>query len=515
MMEELEQKYDELRTVIETLPVNTKYNRKRKVECIDDEIKHDKEIISLIEKEVEERLAPLRGLGVNTNIKKMEEEIEKCNIINEWNPYNTPYEKMHLDYYLYQLHRYYKEDLDALNECIKRIIESFKKVEIELKPEEFNYNVDAKEYMSFLLTEHTKEEIKECFESIYWKNSDLIKIIELNFKSIYLKYEKKIVKYYVARHEEFLKSHTDEEIHEMRLKLSNELRNLEGTDPYQNLSKFVDYTYLLKDFSEVEFDRRKSLYFSDENYNLDNLLKIDSSLEEYDILIKYNYLLKDMRARLEKKEEYKNALANALKDISKDEDKITKMVSKQSAKPKLFFKKKKVDDKWLFDYNQVLNDLSTKYDALDDLRLNDLIMNTLNKDSTVYEVLKLVVSNYLYFVARTKELEDGADINEINKRYDELKYMVYNRNNYMLLSNLALLDERQIKQIISDKYTLENINISMEALTEDNIEKTIKDINMLIDYEYFKLSGLKIEDIDLYIEYSKVKEKEEASEAQS
>ena len=510
MMEELEKKYDELRTVIETLPVNTKYNRKRKVECIDDEIKHDKDIIVLIEKEIEGRLAPLRGLGVNNNIKKLKDEIEKCNIMNEWNNYNTPYERMHLDYYLYQLHRYYKDDLDALNECIKRIIESFKKVEIEIKPEDFNYNSDAKEYMSFLLTEHTKEEIKNVFESIYWKNSDLIKIIELNFKSIYLKYEKKIVKYYVTRHEEFLKSHTDEEIHEMRLKLSEELRTLEGTDPYQNLSKFVDYTYLLKDFSEVEFDRRKSLYFSDDNYSLDNLLKLDSSLEEYNILIKYNYLLKDMRARLEKKDEYKNALSNALKELSKDEAKLAKMVQKQTSKPLFPFMKKKTDDKWLFDYNQVLADIATKYDALDDLRLNDLIMNVLNKDSTVYEVLKLIVSNYLYFVARTKELEDGADINEINKRYEELKFLVYNRNNYMLLSNLALLDERQIKQIISDKYTLENINIPMDSLTEDNIEKTIKDIDMLIDYEYFKLSGLKVEDIDLYIEYAKVKEKEEA-----
>ena len=35
----------------------------------------------------------------------------------------------------------------------------------------------------------------------------------------------------------------------------------------------------------------------------------------------------------------------------------------------------------------------------------------------------------------------------------------------------------------------------------DNIEKTISDIKMLIDYEYFNESGLNIDDIDLYIEY--------------
>ena len=78
----------------------------------------------------------------------------------------------------------------------------------------------------------------------------------------------------------------------------------------------------------------------------------------------------------------------------------------------------------------------------------------------------------------------------------------------MLLSNLVLLDERQIKQIIADKYNLENISISMEALTPDNIGKTIADINMLIDYEYFKESKLDTDDIDLYMEYGKIKEKE-------
>ena len=268
MIEELEQKYDELRAVIETLPVNTKYNRKRKVTHIEDEITSDKELLVKVDEEINNRLASLRGLGVNNKIKKMQEEIEKCNIVHEWNPYNTPYEKMHLDYYLYQLHHYYKDDLNALNECINRVIESFKKVEVVLTPEEFNFSNDAKEYMTMLLSKHTPEEIQKSFEDIYWRNSDLIRLIELNFKSIYLRYEKKIIKYYMTRHEEFLKKHSDIELYEMQIKLWDDLRYLEGTDPYQNLQKFLDYTYLLKDFSDIEFDRRRGLYFSEDNYNL-------------------------------------------------------------------------------------------------------------------------------------------------------------------------------------------------------------------------------------------------------
>ena len=238
-----------MRGVIEILPVNTKYNRKRKIEFIDDAIEEDKKLINKISKEIDDRIVSLKSLEANNDIDKLYQEIEKCNIANEWNPYNTAYEKMHLDYYLYQLHRYYKEDLDGLNECIRRIIESFNKVDINLKPEEFTFSSDAKEYMKMLLEEHSKEEIKECFESIYWKNSDIVRILELNFNNIYLKYEKKITKYYDSRHDEFLKKHSDNEVYDMRVKLSNQIKEFEGTDPYLNLSKFLDHTYSVKDFS--------------------------------------------------------------------------------------------------------------------------------------------------------------------------------------------------------------------------------------------------------------------------
>lgn len=507
MIDELNKKYDEFKSAVDILPVNTKYNRKRKIDYINDALVEDNELLDKVKIEIDKRISYLDKLKVNDDIEKLNNELEKCNIVNEWNTYNTAYEKMHLDYYLYQLHRYYKDDLDGLNECLNRIVESFKKVDVNLTPIDFTFSNDVKEYMSKLLNNSSKEELKECFESIYWKNSDLIKILELNIKSIYLKYEKKITKYYILRHEEYLKNHTDNELTDLRVKLSNQIRVLEQTDPYINFQKFLDHTYSVKDFSDEEISKKKSIYFNDENYSLDNLLKLNSSLLEYNILLKYNYLFKNMRERLEKKEEYKNAFSNALKEISKEESKLIKMVSKHNAKPKLFMKKKN-DEKWIFEYKNLMDSLAEKYNNLDDIRFNELVYSKLNKDSSVLDILKFISSHYLYFVNRTKELEDGSDIEEINKRYMELKNITYNKNDYMLLSNLALLDERQIKQIIADKYNLENISLSMDALTSDNIEKTISDINSFINYEYFKETKLDTLDIDLYMEYSKIKEKE-------
>lgn len=503
MIDELNNKYAEFKGVIDILPVNTKYNRKRKIDYITEEEEQSKKNLELIKKEIEKRLFPLKQLQVNEQISLIESELEKCNIANEWNEYNTPYEKMHLDYYLYQLHRYYKDDLTGVNECIKRIVESFKKVEINLTKDDFDFSNDAKEYMEKILNNSSEDELKEYFEKIYWKNSDIIKIIEINLKSIYLKYEKKIIKYYTDRHQEFLKKHKDDELFQMRVKLNKDLNTLKDTDPYLVFQKFINHEYSTKELSDTEIEKKKSTYFNQDNYSMDNLVKLLSSLDEYNMLLKYNYLLTDMRTRLEKKEEFKNVLTNTLKDITKEEAKLKKMVVKQNAKPILFFKKKN-DEKWLFDYNSTLDEISKKYDTLDDIRFNELVFTKLSKDSTVFDVLKFIASNYLYFVERTKELEDGSDINIINDKFNVLKEELFSKDGYMLINNLALLDEKQIKQIIADKYNLDNITLSMELLQVDNLERTIGDIKTLINYENLKISGINTNDVDLYIEYSKL-----------
>ena len=120
MIEELTSKYEDFKGVIDILPVNTKYNRKRKIEYIDEEINNDNGRLLQVKKEIEKRIRQFEGLKLNDKIEKLKQELEKCNIANEWNSYNTSYEKMHLDYYLYQLHRYYKEDLISVNACIKK-----------------------------------------------------------------------------------------------------------------------------------------------------------------------------------------------------------------------------------------------------------------------------------------------------------------------------------------------------------------------------------------------------------
>ena len=137
---------------------------------------------------------------------------------------------------------------------------------------------------------------------------------------------------------------------------------------------------------------------------------------------------------------------------------------------------------------------------------NDLVYKKLNQDSTILEILKLITSNYLYFVSKTYLLDDSQDISSINDKYNSLRDYV-NNTKFTLLNNVALLDEKQMKQLIVDKYNLGHIKLTIDSLLSDNIDKTISDIKSLINYEDVINSGININDISLYLEYNKILDK--------
>ena len=500
MIDELNNKYSDLKNVIDILPTNTKYNRKRKIDYILDEEKKDNERINFVKKEIESRINIFEELKPNDKINEIEKEIEKCNIINEWNEFNSAYEKMHLDYYLYQLHKYYKENLESVNICIKKIIDSFKKVDITINKEDFNFNKYALLYMEKVINNASFEELKTCFEEIYWKEPDIIKIIEINFKSIYLKNEKKIDKYYKTRHDEFLKNHKDNEIYDMRIKLTSQLKSLKGKDEYLNFQKFINNEYTISEYNDISINKIKEKYFGENSYNISNLIELYNVLQEYKVLIDFKYLLVDMKDKLEKKDTLKDNKNNALKEITKEESKLKKINNKEKSKG-LFSKKN--NEKWIFEYRESINNIMKNYNNLSDACFNDIVFNKLSQDSTTLDIFKLICSNYLYFVKKTYELDENQDINDITNKYNQLKEYI-NNNDFIILNNIALLDEKQMKQLIVDKYNLGHINITLDNLIDNNVNNTIDDFAKLINYENIISSGINIDNVSLYLEYKKM-----------
>ncbi len=206
-----------------------------------------------------------------------------------------------------------------------------------------------------------------------------------------------------------------------------------------------------------------------------------------------------MKTKLNNKKDLKNARNNVLKKLKKEEGKLKKLSSKQGGK-------KKVDEKWLFDYNTSINTISDLFKELDNANLDNLVFTKLSQDSSILEVFKLICSNYLYFVNKTEENNEELQILNIDEDYEELKEFI-NNSVFNLINNIALLEEKQMKQIIIDKYKLENITLTIDSLLPDSIDTTIEEIKNLINYEDVIASGINLDDIDLFIEYSKMNNK--------
>ena len=269
-------------------------------------------------------------------------------------------------------------------------------------------------------------------------------------------------------------------------------------------NEFRNKEYSLATYSPIIIDKKRNNYFGN-NFSYNNLVKLYKSLKEYNLIVKYDYILNDMKIRLENKDTYKGKLDSCLKELSKIEEKLINLSGLSSKKSIIpFIKKKNVnDEKTLFEYKSTLNDLINKYNELDDLRFNDLIYRKLEKDSSIFTVFKLVSGNYLYFLNKVLENEDSVSSDDIDEMFKELNKQIIS-NNFNLLENTALLDEKQMKEIIVDRYRLDSINISTNDLEKDNLENTIEDIKTLLKYENIVRSGIKFEDVEFILECDKM-----------
>ena len=104
--------------------------------------------------------------------------------------------------------------------------------------------------------------------------------------------------------------------------------------------------------------------------------------------------------------------------------------------------------------------------------------------------LKLANSYYIYQdkLIGEQELKTDEVIEEINK------FILSPYNN--IINNINIENNKDIKQVISDKYELSSINISSDSLEDiSNIETIINDINKILYYNVIEKSNLTIEDI--------------------
>ena len=503
MPEELSKQIEEAKKIIETLPENNKENRQKKMAFLANEEMKSLGLLTAITKELQLRSSKFNSLTENKNIASLEEELGKCSVLDEWNEYNNAYEKTHLDYYLYQLQSFYKKDLTEVNNCIRKILEIFNSVGVTIEEDDLYYHPYVKQYVMLIQKNASEEELNKNFEQFYWKLPELITAIDLNFKSIYLKNEKKIDKYFETKKKAYLEKHSEDELKSRKDKLIRLINQTREKDPFYIFTRFVNKEYVLNDFKEEEIKKKKQFYFTNMECTYEGLLEFYQVLYDYKLILTYGYLFKDLQELLGKITTLKDAKKESLKKIQGAEKELQKVVK---VKKGLFGKpKNKIEtENGLVKYKEILNKILESYNELEQTYFYDILLNRFPNTSTVANALELVSLNYLYFVKKIKEHTEGIDLENINKEYEELKHIV-NSNNFALINKILLLDEYQLKQVIADKYVLDGVKLTTEQLEEGNIDKTINDIKILINYENILRSGLKLEDVKMYFDVKDLK----------
>ena len=354
--------------VLNVLPINTKKNRKKYIEKVEELEETALKIKKVIWNEIEERYERYIDVVPNPKISELSKNIRSVEEIDLFNELNTPYEKLGFDKITHNLDCFFEGNLDFVNENINAFINKFKDLGIELSEEDFNYSPYTNEYMKVFFEDgitsgdFSSEKLKKSFEKIYWKCPDIVTHIELNMRYLYYINSKKIEKELNSRNEKIL---SDMNLDKNGLvknffEMNKELLTLQRTDSKAILDKFLNDEWKIKDFGEkdmsVLYERLSAKnYFSaspkeQEEIN-DNFVKLLNTLYEYNAYIKYKFIIDDLKEKYKHKDTLQDSYEKKNKELRQKEQELLKENKKykrnlkMSKKAWLIFIRKKLEKK--------------------------------------------------------------------------------------------------------------------------------------------------------------------------
>ena len=525
LVESIGKQIDTDKEVINILPRNGIKAIKTLLEAIQEMTAKYEYVNEMLLKDIENRFDELTAVDENEEIPKIEVDILKYNEAVKNTDKRSSYDKMGLDKISYNINGYYKSNLDRLNKELINCVKQFEGVGIKLTANEFNISEYSKEYMEVLLQEAqdgqiNSERVKDAFEKVYWKCSEVVSHLYVNIKYIYDKYESEIDKFYKNKSEEVLQEFnaTAEQIENKRTELIKQKKKLEDIDNKITLDKFYTGSLNINDYKEDNYKRMYTELTSKEISDLsetekaemdENIEKLDSNLGEYSKYCEYRFLVDGVLSIRE--EELKKAEANKDKKVKKTEFDIIKENIKKLAteifkinekldKPsKGFFKKKSSNDKKntavILQRNNLILDLKKAYMELDEEIIKQNIIQNIDETSSLLDVLKLA-SNYYGFMARSmiKKNEEITDT-EIGELAKEIRDFI-NFSNFAVINYVKISETKDLAIIIKDKYKLFGLQVSKENFQDDNVEDLIRKVKLITNYNNIQKTKFSVGDLE-------------------
>lgn len=529
--EKINRQIDIDKEVLSALPVNNKKNLKAYKDKVAEVKKEYEYYLEKVTQEMKRRVIKIESILPDPKIAKLEQEIQYMDKIKLLNKDITSFEKMELDEILFVLKRFYKNNLELVNDAIVRVLEKFRMVGIDLKGNDFNYSLYAKEYMTVFLEEaklgnSNSPKVKETFEQIYWKCPDIIIHIEMNFRNLYLKNEKVIDKYFNTASKQIMKELglNQEEAIAKYNSMNDKLIDMKNKDTALILEKFLKGKEVIKNYEEITIKKNyKKLLGVDqkeieddklEEYN-SNIFKMSNSLYEYKNYLKFKFIYDEI-LEINKSNEKFNTQCNGIrKQINKLETKLFKtnkrvesLANHKGLILKLFNKSNQNNNKLEninTDANERILELKELYRKYETNKIKSIIVTKLNDSSTIYDALVLVAPFYSFLVETIiKHFEDISQDN-IRKTIEEFREFI--KYPYItIINNIKISEEKDITIVIKDKYNLCDINVTKGDLDEDNIDNLILSVESICKYNYLRHSKIKLDDVNFVLQAKKILE---------
>lgn len=514
----MSEKIEADKEILSTMPKNNAKNIKKCLEKISELKKEYEKYQDDILKTFEKRYKKATEIEISKDIENLNirlNTIEK--VLPLLNDQKTSYEKMGLDKIIFKIDRYYKGNLDDINEQIEEAIKKFESVGIKLELSDFKYSTYVNQYMKVFFQEMKKgdansSKMKEKFEEVYWKCSDIIVHIELNIRNIYLKNQPQIDKYFEKKRNDLLKQwdKTLSEIMKSYLELKSQKQEAIAHDKKQLLDSFLSGKFNVKDFEPAQMEKNYSKILAPsiiENIETNqveiekSVVEFLNSLYEYKNYMKFKFIIDDVKKYYKEKDNYKNAYKDNKKNVDAIEKQLKKLNKKLSHQG--LFAKKEKEVKQSAEQKQMTADLKKAYKDLDLNKFYNKVSTNLEDNSTVYDVLKLASSYYNYLIKCM--IENNSKITQ-----EQMDTMVHELDEFLkspcinIVNNLTILDENDVAIIIKDRYRLLNFNIEKEDFSLKNINNLIAVLEIIEKDFGLNRAGLKVGDVEEIVELKDV-----------
>ena len=501
MTDKLQKEFDEITANLEILPTNNAKNVEKYIEYIDGYLKKYQDMFKDAESEINARYS--ETLSKYSTLK-----FEEGNISINYGSFKLSDsrvqsdEKMNLPYLFYKLRNSTSQNLQEVNNIIFEIQDSFKSTGIALTEKDFDISENVNLYMKTLLS--NSDVIQDVFNNIFWKTSNLLGQIEINYRYLYNKHKSKIDEYYKQKYanfdyDKYLNSHRD-------IVTSNDLAKHSSLKYIYDL--FMNGTYEVEDFvseSRVQNLFNKILADSTSERNYESLIKLKNSLMEYKTFLDFDYIIKDFKELYSHKNEFKDLFSNKLKEINKKESTIIGL-NKKLNKTGLFKLNKKKRDIVLTERNKIIDELINDYKELDELRIKDYIYNYVTPETSLYNILVFTSYNLVYFVGLLEKTGEEINVEIVNNNMTKLQKYLYDYHKD-IVNNIYIEEDKQIDKIIVEMYKRNSIVLSEDDISADNISKYLDSVNKLIVYFDVYTVMLNLKDVDFILKVPNVLKK--------